>query len=169
MILANQPPPVAFCLRSPQEIPHDRHESTADHLRDANDTATERLKDVGDSARDMAANATEQARQYGQKAQDAARQFKPFVERSLRDQPMTTIAGAAAIGFLQERSGRNSRCNGDGGIPVISISHANRQKLVAGDAGQGCEGHRRGYVVAMGPGQLEPGRPYLSKANLKVA
>jgi ElaB/YqjD/DUF883 family membrane-anchored ribosome-binding protein len=141
-------------LRSPQEIPHDRHESTADHLRDANDTATERLKDVGDSARDMAANATEQARQYGQKAQD---------------QPMTTIAGAAAIGFLQERSGRNSRCNGDGGIPVISISHANRQKLVAGDAGQGCEGHRRGYVVAMGPGQLEPGRPYLSKANLKVA
>jgi ElaB/YqjD/DUF883 family membrane-anchored ribosome-binding protein len=76
------------------------HENTAEHPRDANDTASERLKDMGESAQDMAANAAEQARPYGQKAQDAARQFKPFVERSLRDQPMTTLAGAAAIGFL---------------------------------------------------------------------
>jgi ElaB/YqjD/DUF883 family membrane-anchored ribosome-binding protein len=42
----------------------------------------------------------EQARQYGEKAQDAARQFKPFVERSLKDQPMATLAGAAIVGFV---------------------------------------------------------------------
>ena len=75
-------------------------ENTADRLRDAADTTTDRLKDAGERAQEMAANATEQARHYGEKAQDAARQLKPFVERSLRDQPMTTLAGAAAIGFL---------------------------------------------------------------------
>ena len=41
-----------------------------------------------------------QAREYGKKAQDAARQFKPLVKRSLEKQPMTTLAGAAVIGFV---------------------------------------------------------------------
>ena len=77
-----------------------RHESTPDRLRDMADTTTDRLKDAGERAQEMASDVAERARQYGEKAQDAARQFKPFVDKSLKEQPLTTLAGAAVIGFL---------------------------------------------------------------------
>jgi len=74
-----------------------RHESTPDRLRD---TTTDRLKDAGETAHEMASDLAEQARQYGEKAQDAARQFKPLIEKSLKEQPLATLVGAAVIGFL---------------------------------------------------------------------
>jgi ElaB/YqjD/DUF883 family membrane-anchored ribosome-binding protein len=74
-----------------------RPESLVDRLHDV---APERLQDAGDRARQIASDLTEQARYYGEQVQDAARQFKPFVERSLKEQPMTTLAGAVVIGFL---------------------------------------------------------------------
>jgi ElaB/YqjD/DUF883 family membrane-anchored ribosome-binding protein len=64
------------------------------------DAANERFQEASDHARELAGQVAEQAREYGEKAQEAARQFKPFVEKSLKEQPMTTLAGAAAIGFL---------------------------------------------------------------------
>ena len=76
------------------------HDSLADRLRDMADTTTDRLKDAGDRAQEMASDAAEHARRYGEKAQDAAQQFRPFAARSLKEQPMTTLAGAAVIGFL---------------------------------------------------------------------
>jgi ElaB/YqjD/DUF883 family membrane-anchored ribosome-binding protein len=73
----------------------------ADRLRGTGDAlGGNRTKDAGDRIEDIASGMAEQARQYGEKAQDAARQFKPFVEKSLKDQPMATLAGAAAIGFI---------------------------------------------------------------------
>jgi ElaB/YqjD/DUF883 family membrane-anchored ribosome-binding protein len=75
-------------------------QDAADRLRDMADTATEKLKDAGASAQEMADKVAVQAREYGEKAQEAAKQFKPFVEKSLKEQPMTTLAGAAVIGFL---------------------------------------------------------------------
>ena len=41
-----------------------------------------------------------QAREYGAKAQDALQHAKPFLERSAREQPMTTLAAMAAVGFV---------------------------------------------------------------------
>jgi ElaB/YqjD/DUF883 family membrane-anchored ribosome-binding protein len=75
-------------------------EGRADRLRDVADTATDKLKDAGASAQEMGDKVATQAREYGEKAQEAAKQFKPFVEKSLKEQPMTTLAGAAVIGFL---------------------------------------------------------------------
>jgi ElaB/YqjD/DUF883 family membrane-anchored ribosome-binding protein len=49
---------------------------------------------------EMAGKVTEQAREYGEKAQEAVRQARPFVEKSLREQPLITLAGVAAIGFV---------------------------------------------------------------------
>jgi hypothetical protein len=43
------------------------------------------------SAQEVAGKVTEQ---------DAVKEFKPFVEKSLKDQPMATLAGAAIIGFV---------------------------------------------------------------------
>src|SRR5690242_16635107 len=74
------------------------HES--DRLRDMAVTATDRLKDAGEKAQEMASEVAKQARQYSEKAEDTAREFRPFVERSLREQPMATLAAAAVIGFV---------------------------------------------------------------------
>jgi ElaB/YqjD/DUF883 family membrane-anchored ribosome-binding protein len=76
------------------------HDGTADRLRDMADTTTDRFKNAGEKAQETASSMAEQARRYGEKAQNAVRQFKPFVERSLKEQPVATLAGAAAIGFL---------------------------------------------------------------------
>jgi ElaB/YqjD/DUF883 family membrane-anchored ribosome-binding protein len=64
------------------------------------ETASDKLKDVGDHAQELAGKVADQAREYSEKAQETAREFKPFVERSLKEQPMTTLAGAAVLGFI---------------------------------------------------------------------
>lgn len=76
-----------------------RH-ATPEPVSDKADMTADRSTDAGKRAQEMASNAAELARQYAEKAQNAARQFKPFVEKSLKEQPMSTLAGAAAIGFL---------------------------------------------------------------------
>lgn len=63
------------------------------------DDATERLKNVAGSADEIARKAAEQARVYGEKAQELAKNFKPYVEKSMKEQPMATLAVAAAIAF----------------------------------------------------------------------
>jgi ElaB/YqjD/DUF883 family membrane-anchored ribosome-binding protein len=55
---------------------------------------------VADAARDRIEHFGHQAEQVVSKAQDMVRQFRPTVERSLKDQPMTTLAGAALVGFI---------------------------------------------------------------------
>jgi ElaB/YqjD/DUF883 family membrane-anchored ribosome-binding protein len=75
-------------------------ERAKDRVQTMADTATDKLKDIGESAQDIAGKVTEQAREYGEKAQAAAKEFKPFVEKSMKDQPMATLAAAAVIGFV---------------------------------------------------------------------
>jgi ElaB/YqjD/DUF883 family membrane-anchored ribosome-binding protein len=72
----------------------------ADRLREIADSATDQLKGVGDRAQELAGDVSQQARVYGEKAQDAVRQVKPFVEKSLKEQPMMTLAAVAVIGFV---------------------------------------------------------------------
>jgi ElaB/YqjD/DUF883 family membrane-anchored ribosome-binding protein len=38
--------------------------------------------------------------QYGQKVQEAVQNFKPFVRKSMKEQPMSTLAAAATVGFV---------------------------------------------------------------------
>ena len=71
-----------------------------DRLSEMADTATDKVKDVAESAQDMAGKVADQARVCGEQAQDAVKQVKPFVEKSLKEQPMATLAGAAVIGFV---------------------------------------------------------------------
>jgi ElaB/YqjD/DUF883 family membrane-anchored ribosome-binding protein len=63
-------------------------------------SAKEQLKDAAAQAQEYAGKVADQAREYGEKAQAAAKEFKPFVEKSLKEQPMTTLASAAVIGFV---------------------------------------------------------------------
>ena len=86
------------------DYPLDYNKSTADTAKDRMqefaDTASDRLKEAGDRAEEIAGNVAEQARVYGQKAQEAASQVKPYVEKSLKEQPMATLAMASVIGFV---------------------------------------------------------------------
>jgi ElaB/YqjD/DUF883 family membrane-anchored ribosome-binding protein len=70
-----------------------------DRFREMADGAADQLKRVADNADEIAGRVAEQARVYGEKAQEVARNFKPYVEKSMKEQPMTTLAAAAAIGF----------------------------------------------------------------------
>ncbi len=75
-------------------------DTTKDRLRDLADTTTDQVKHVAENAQEFAGKVAEQAREYGEKAQDAVKNFKPFVEKSLKEQPMATLAAAAAIAFV---------------------------------------------------------------------
>jgi ElaB/YqjD/DUF883 family membrane-anchored ribosome-binding protein len=71
-----------------------------DQLGEMVDTASNTLKAAADGAQALAGKVTEQAREYGNKAQEAAKEFKPYVEKSVRDQPMQTLAIAGVVGFV---------------------------------------------------------------------
>jgi len=70
-----------------------------DRLREMEDVATDKLKNAAESAEEFAAKVTGQAVEYGKKAQHTVENFKPYVERSMKDQPMATLGIAAVIGF----------------------------------------------------------------------
>jgi ElaB/YqjD/DUF883 family membrane-anchored ribosome-binding protein len=55
---------------------------------------------VADYAEDLAGKVAEQARVYGDKAQKVATAFRPYVEKSMKEQPMATLAVASVIGFV---------------------------------------------------------------------
>ena len=75
-------------------------EVAKDRLREMADKASDQIKSAADSAQEIAGKVTEQAREYGEKAQEVVKEVKPFVEKSLKEQPMATLAGAAIIGFV---------------------------------------------------------------------
>jgi ElaB/YqjD/DUF883 family membrane-anchored ribosome-binding protein len=58
------------------------------------------MKETADRAREMAGAVADQAKHQGVRAQEAAKRFRPFVEKSLKEQPITTLAVAAAIGLV---------------------------------------------------------------------
>jgi ElaB/YqjD/DUF883 family membrane-anchored ribosome-binding protein len=84
------------------DYPLDYTQTTPDKSRaqEVADATVDRLIETAARAEEMAGNVAEQARVYGQKAQDAAAQVKPYVEKSLKEQPMATLAVASVIGFV---------------------------------------------------------------------
>lgn len=78
--------------------------STKERLKDMADTAAEA---VAGKAQEMANKVTDQtkeyldlAQEYGGKAQEGAQQLQSYVDRSLKEQPIATLATAVAVGFL---------------------------------------------------------------------
>jgi ElaB/YqjD/DUF883 family membrane-anchored ribosome-binding protein len=74
-------------------------DSAKERVREMADAAAEQFKGVAGNADEITARAAEQARVYGEKAQELAKNFKPYVEKSIKEQPMATLAVAAAIAF----------------------------------------------------------------------
>ena len=86
------------------EYPLDYSKGSADagehRLREIADIATDKVKNATESAEEIAGKIAEQAREYGEKAQEAVKNFKPYVDKSMKEQPMATLGVAAVIGFV---------------------------------------------------------------------
>ena len=67
-------------------------------------SSKDRLDDMAAKATDqfgkVTENAQELAGQLAEQAQEAVKKFKPYVEKQMKEQPMATLAVAAAIGLL---------------------------------------------------------------------
>ena len=68
--------------------------------QDAAGAVTEKLGDAAAQAQELAGHVVEQARVYGEQAQEAVKSFKPYVEKSMKEKPMATLAVAALIGAV---------------------------------------------------------------------
>ena len=71
-----------------------------DHPRDLADAVTDKFKDATEGLQERVGQVAEQALQYAEMAQDAVKQFKPFVQKSLKEKPMATLAGFVLVGFV---------------------------------------------------------------------
>ena len=64
------------------------------------DKATDKFKSVADQAEGVANRVLEQGQEAGERLQQVAGNFKGAVDRSVKDQPMATLAMAAMLGFV---------------------------------------------------------------------
>jgi ElaB/YqjD/DUF883 family membrane-anchored ribosome-binding protein len=71
-----------------------------DQASDIKEKASEQLGRVGERAQGVASNMAGQGREAGQRMQEVASNFKGALDKSVRDQPMATIAAAALVGFV---------------------------------------------------------------------
>jgi hypothetical protein len=65
------------------------------------DTAKDQMKRVGDQAENVANRLTQQNRMAGEGMQQVAGNMRTALDKSLRDQPMATLAIAAITGFVR--------------------------------------------------------------------
>ena len=75
-------------------------EKAAEGVENMAERATDQLKGMADRASGAAGRVAEQGREAGERVQDVAGNFKGAVDKSIRDQPMATLALAAVAGFL---------------------------------------------------------------------
>ena len=73
-----------------QHAPYSR---TTGNARQQPQTATDKI-----DVEEIAGKVMQQARDLTEQAQQAVNNFKPFVEKSMKEQPMATLAVAALIG-----------------------------------------------------------------------
>jgi ElaB/YqjD/DUF883 family membrane-anchored ribosome-binding protein len=71
-----------------------------DKASDLKDKATDQFKKVADRAEGIATSAGDQMREVGDRAGEVAGNLKSAIDKSVKDQPMATLAMAAAVGFL---------------------------------------------------------------------
>ena len=64
------------------------------------DKGTEQIKKVADRVEGYATSAADQMREVSDRTGEVAGNLKKAVDKSVKDQPMATLAMAAAVGFV---------------------------------------------------------------------
>ncbi|HXF55770.1 MAG TPA: hypothetical protein VNK52_16775 [Hyphomicrobiaceae bacterium] len=80
--------------------PREIKEKATDQFERMADKATEQFRQVADKAEGIAERVAEQGREAGERVQQVAGNLKGAVDRSVKEQPMTTLAIAAVVGFV---------------------------------------------------------------------
>ena len=80
--------------------PREAINKAADQFGRTIDKATDKAQGVARQVEDLAGKAVEQGREAGERVQEVAGNVKGAVDKSIKDQPMTTLAAAAAVGFV---------------------------------------------------------------------
>jgi ElaB/YqjD/DUF883 family membrane-anchored ribosome-binding protein len=75
-------------------------ERATERVEDMAERATDQLRSMADRASGTASRVAEQGREAGERVQDVAGNFKGAVDKSIREQPMATLALAAIAGFV---------------------------------------------------------------------
>ena len=72
----------------------------SDQMSDLKDKATDQFGKVADQAERVASRVSEQGREATERMQEVAGNFKGALDKSIKDQPMATLASAAIVGFV---------------------------------------------------------------------
>jgi ElaB/YqjD/DUF883 family membrane-anchored ribosome-binding protein len=73
---------------------------TSDTVSDIKDKAGEQFGKAADQAERMASRVADQGRQASEQIQEVAGNFKGALDKSIKDQPLATLATAAVAGFV---------------------------------------------------------------------
>ena len=72
----------------------------SDQNSDLNERATDQFSKTADQAERIANRIAEQGREASERMQEVAGNFKGAVDKSIKDQPMATLAMAGVVGFV---------------------------------------------------------------------
>jgi ElaB/YqjD/DUF883 family membrane-anchored ribosome-binding protein len=72
----------------------------SDRISENKDKATDAFGNAARTAEDAAHRVADQGREIGENLQEVAGNVKGAVDKSVKDQPMATLAVAAALGFV---------------------------------------------------------------------
>lgn len=75
-------------------------DDVADKASDLAGKASEKLEQAVSGLEQKAKQFAEQGRQAGEQVQVVADNFKTALDKSVKDQPMTTLVAAVAVGFV---------------------------------------------------------------------
>ena len=67
---------------------------------DLKDKAADQFSKAADEVEGAASRVAEQGREAGERMQEVAGNFKGALDKSIKDQPMATLAGVAIVGFI---------------------------------------------------------------------
>jgi ElaB/YqjD/DUF883 family membrane-anchored ribosome-binding protein len=72
----------------------------SDRISDLKEKATDQFGKAAQQAEQVANRVAEQGREAGERMQEVAGNFKAAVDKSIKEQPMATLAMAAVVGFV---------------------------------------------------------------------
>ena len=76
------------------------YDHPADKMSDLKDKAAVGIKDVADKAEGVVSRVADQSREAGERIGEVAGNVKGAVDKSVKDQPMATLAVAGIVGFV---------------------------------------------------------------------
>jgi ElaB/YqjD/DUF883 family membrane-anchored ribosome-binding protein len=98
--MAQTSPPRSQSGNAGASATHDIKEKATDQFERIADKATDQFRSVAEQAESVANRVGEQGREAAERMQEVAGNFKGAVDRSVKDQPMATLAIVAALGFV---------------------------------------------------------------------